>query len=55
LIFHAVFFAVTPENAAPAVSAIPALEDDMLETLMNDTYWLENLQGLIGTYFSMEY
>jgi hypothetical protein len=38
--------AVTPENAAPAVSAIPALEDDMLETLMNDTYWLENLQAM---------
>jgi hypothetical protein len=39
--------AVTPENAAPAVSAIPALEDDMLETLMNDTYWLENFQAML--------
>ncbi|KAJ6921494.1 hypothetical protein NC652_015414 [Populus alba x Populus x berolinensis] len=39
--------AVTPENAAPAVSAIPALEDDMLETLMNETYWLENLQAML--------
>ena len=47
--------AVTPENAAPAVSAIPAMGHSMRDTLENDPNWFENHQGLMGTNFSMEY